>query len=128
MRLQCLNLPIVAPGLTTQSIAPIVPITAKNGAPSSIMTAPEVNRSLHEWKPETEDDHAVLAIRNLVCDLCMQNGGGHAGSALGMAAIGVALWKHTMRFNPSDTDWFDRDRFVLSNGECFCTEMGTRGY
>ena len=67
---------------------------------------------------DNNDDEyqAVLAIRCLVCDICMQNGGGHAGSALGMAAIGVALWKHTMRYNPCDPSWFDRDRFILSNG------------
>lgn len=63
-----------------------------------------------------EDEAAVLAVRNLVFDLCTQNGGGHGGSALGMAAIGVALWKYVMRYNPADPEWFDRDRFVLSNG------------
>ncbi|KAJ4243827.1 hypothetical protein NW762_014705 [Fusarium torreyae] len=68
-------------------------------------------------KPITTDDQAaVLAIRNLVLDICAQNGGGHGGSALGMAAIGVALWKYVMRYNPADPDWIDRDRFVLSNG------------
>ncbi|OJD29686.1 dihydroxyacetone synthase [Diplodia corticola] len=69
--------------------------------------------------PETfsgDNENAVLAIRNLVFDICTQNGGGHGGSALGMAAIGVALWKYVMRYNPADPEWFDRDRFVLSNG------------
>lgn len=64
----------------------------------------------------TDDEHAVLSLRNLLFDIIMQNGGGHGGSAIGMAAIGVALYKHIMRFNPSDPAWFDRDRFVLSNG------------
>lgn len=63
-----------------------------------------------------DNETAVLAVRNLVFDLCTQNGGGHGGSALGMAAIGVALWKYVMRYNPADPEWFDRDRFVLSNG------------
>ncbi|KAF4954263.1 hypothetical protein FSARC_12173 [Fusarium sarcochroum] len=72
-----------------------------NGAPKASMT---------------DDQAAVLAIRNLVLDICAQNGGGHGGSALGMAAIGVALWKYVMRYNPADPDWIDRDRFVLSNG------------
>lgn len=67
-------------------------------------------------KGSREDEVAVLAVRNLVFDLCTQNGGGHGGSALGMAAIGVALWKYVMRYNPADPEWFDRDRFVLSNG------------
>ena len=37
----------------------------------------------------TDDDHAVLVLRNLLFDICNQNGGGHGGSAVGMAAIGV---------------------------------------
>ena len=64
-----------------------------------------------------EDALAVLSLRNLLFDICAQNGGGHGGSAIGMAAIGVALFKYTLRFNPSNPNWFDRDRFVLSNGE-----------
>jgi dihydroxyacetone synthase len=33
-----------------------------------------------------------------------------------MAAIGVALWKYVMKYSPSNPDFFNRDRFVLSNG------------
>lgn len=35
---------------------------------------------------------------------------------MGMAAIGVALWKYVMKYSPSNPDYFNRDRFVLSNG------------
>lgn len=73
--------------------------------------------------PSSDDDYAILAIRNLVFDMCMQNGGGHGGSALGMAAIGVALWKYVLRYNPANANWFDRDRFVLSNGMFYVTEI-----
>lgn len=38
-------------------------------------------------------------------------------SAMGMAAIGVALWKYVMRYSPENPTWFNRDRFVLSNGK-----------
>ncbi|KAK7178626.1 dihydroxyacetone synthase [Paraphaeosphaeria sporulosa] len=62
------------------------------------------------------DDQAVREIRKVVIDICRQNGGGHGGSAIGMAPLAVALWKHTMRYNPHNSEWFDRDRFVLSNG------------
>lgn len=69
------------------------------------------------WRDNLDDDdRAVLSLRNFIFDICNQNGGGHGGSAIGMAAIGVALYKYTMRYNPSNPDWFDRDRFVLSNG------------
>lgn len=33
-----------------------------------------------------------------------------------MAAIATVLWRHVLRFDPSQPDWFDRDRFVFSNG------------
>ena len=36
--------------------------------------------------------------------------------AIGMAAIGVALWKYVMRYAPHTPTFFNRDRFVLSNG------------
>lgn len=36
---------------------------------------------------------------------------------MGMAAIGVALWKYVMRYSPENPNFFNRDRFVLSNGE-----------
>ncbi|RMZ11829.1 hypothetical protein D0862_02827 [Hortaea werneckii] len=67
-------------------------------------------------KSLSEDEFAVLSLRNLLFDICNQYGGGHGGSAIGMAAIGVALFKYIMRYNPSNPSWFDRDRFVLSNG------------
>lgn len=41
---------------------------------------------------------------------------GHDSGAIGMAAIGVALWKYVMRYAPHSPDFFNRDRFVLSNG------------
>ncbi|KAI4851032.1 hypothetical protein E4T44_02389 [Aureobasidium sp. EXF-8845] len=63
-----------------------------------------------------QDDQAVREVRKLVIDICRQNGGGHGGSAIGMAPMAVALWKYAMRYNPSNPEWFDRDRFVLSNG------------
>ncbi|KAL1296808.1 hypothetical protein AAFC00_004434 [Neodothiora populina] len=65
---------------------------------------------------EKEDNQAVKELRKFVIDICRQNGGGHGGSAIGMAPMAVALWKYAMRYNPSDPEWFDRDRFVLSNG------------
>lgn len=75
------------------------------------------NGQIKGWRDHLDDDdRAVLALRNFIFDICNQNGGGHGGSAIGMAAIGVALYKYVMRYNPSNPEWFDRDRFVLSNG------------
>jgi transketolase len=37
-----------------------------------------------------------------------------------MAAIGVSLWKYVMRYAPHTPTYFNRDRFVLSNGKIIC--------
>lgn len=41
---------------------------------------------------------------------------GHPGAALGGADMGTALYTTALKHNPDDPEWFDRDRFVLSNG------------
>ena len=41
---------------------------------------------------------------------------GHPGMPMGMADIAQVLWKNHLKYNPNNPDWFDRDRFVLSNG------------
>ncbi|KAF2717055.1 hypothetical protein K431DRAFT_233940 [Polychaeton citri CBS 116435] len=68
---------------------------------------------------QTSKDDVQLVLRSfrlLVADLCEQFNMGHPGSAIGMAAIGVALFKYAMRYAPNQVDWFNRDRFLLSNG------------
>jgi len=41
---------------------------------------------------------------------------GHPGAPMGLADIAEILWREVLRHNPADPDWFNRDRFVLSNG------------
>lgn len=40
---------------------------------------------------------------------------------MGMAAIGIALYKYVMKYSPKNCNYFNRDRFVLSNGRNCCT-------
>ena len=56
------------------------------------------------------------AIRFLSMDAIERAGDGHPGAPLGCAEISTALFTRHLRFNPADPHWFDRDRFVLSNG------------
>nr|WP_314898612.1 transketolase [uncultured Deefgea sp.] len=56
------------------------------------------------------------AIRALAMDAVQKANSGHPGAPMGMAEIGLALWGGKMRFNPQNTAWANRDRFVLSNG------------
>ena len=56
------------------------------------------------------------AIRFLSIDAVQQANSGHPGMPMGMADIAVSLWKNHLRHNPKNPYWFNRDRFVLSNG------------
>ena len=56
------------------------------------------------------------AIRALSMDAVQAANSGHPGAPMGMAEIAVALWGRHLKHNPTDPPWFDRDRFVLSNG------------
>src|ERR1700741_2863069 len=56
------------------------------------------------------------AIRALAMDAVQAANSGHPGAPMGMADIAVALWKRHLRHNPTNPQWADRDRFVLSNG------------
>jgi transketolase len=63
----------------------------------------------------TESDLAN-AIRALAMDAVEAAKSGHPGMPMGMAEIALALWKRHLRHNPANPAWFNRDRFVLSNG------------
>jgi len=56
------------------------------------------------------------AIRALAMDAVQQANSGHPGAPMGMADMAVALWSRHLRHHPAQPNWFDRDRFVLSNG------------
>ena len=56
------------------------------------------------------------AIRALSMDAVQAANSGHPGAPMGMADIAEVLWRDFMKHNPSDPTWWDRDRFVLSNG------------
>jgi transketolase len=56
------------------------------------------------------------AIRVLSMDAVQKANSGHPGAPMGMADIAEVLWRDFLDHNPSDPDWVNRDRFVLSNG------------
>jgi transketolase len=56
------------------------------------------------------------ALRALAMDAVQQANSGHPGAPMGMAEMAVALWHRHLRHNPTNPQWPDRDRFVLSNG------------
>ena len=56
------------------------------------------------------------AIRALSMDAVQKAKSGHPGAPMGMADIAEVLWNDFLKHNPTNPLWFDRDRFVLSNG------------
>jgi len=56
------------------------------------------------------------AIRALSMDAVQKAKSGHPGAPMGMADIAQVLWCDFLTHNPGDPNWFNRDRFVLSNG------------
>ena len=62
-----------------------------------------------------QSDH-INVLRFLSADAVQKANSGHPGMPMGMAEIATALWSKHFRHNPKNPTWFNRDRFVLSNG------------
>lgn len=62
------------------------------------------------------DELCINTIRTLSIDMVHRANSGHPGAPLGCAAFTYALWTRSLKHNPADPHWPDRDRFVLSAG------------
>ncbi len=49
---------------------------------------------------------------------------GHSGTAMALAPLGVMLWGRVMRHDPTDPNWSDRDRFIMSCGHACILQYG----
>ncbi|WP_312210085.1 transketolase [Acinetobacter variabilis] len=56
------------------------------------------------------------AIRVLAMDAVQKANSGHPGAPMGMADIADVVWREFLNHNPTNPNWANRDRFVLSNG------------
>ncbi len=59
---------------------------------------------------------SIDTIRTLSMDAVQQANAGHPGTAMALAPLAYLLYTKVMRHSPSNPDWPDRDRFVLSAG------------
>ena len=68
--------------------------------------------------PTTSPSRRTLAnaIRALSMDAVQAANSGHPGAPMGMADIAEVLWHDVLKHNPGNPNWWNRDRFVLSNG------------
>ncbi len=55
-------------------------------------------------------------VRILSADMIEKAKSGHPGMPLGMADIATVLWTRFLKVDPANPQWFNRDRFILSNG------------
>lgn len=62
------------------------------------------------------DELCVNTIRMLSIDAVQKANSGHPGLPLDAAPMAYVLWTHFLKHNPSNPEWYDRDRFVLSAG------------
>jgi len=74
----------------------------------------QTSRSPQAGQPARRD--LANAIRALSMDAVQAANSGHPGMPMGMADIAEVLWNDYLRHNPGNPQWWDRDRFVLSNG------------
>jgi transketolase len=62
------------------------------------------------------DTLCINTIRTLAIDAVQQANSGHPGAPMGLAPVAYCLWQEFLNYDPADPTWFNRDRFVLSNG------------
>jgi hypothetical protein len=84
---------------------------AAPGAESSAAeaSAAEASADALAWR-------SINAIRALAMDAVEAAQSGHPGTPMALAPAAYLLWHRFLRYNPTNPDWPDRDRFVLSCG------------
>jgi transketolase len=66
--------------------------------------------------PISDLARAANEARGLAMDAIHKCSSGHLGLPLGCAELGAVLYGHAMNFNPDESTWINRDRFILSAG------------
>jgi transketolase len=62
------------------------------------------------------DELCINTLRFLAVDMVQKANSGHPGLPMGSAAMAYTLWDRSLKYNPRDPHWPDRDRFILSAG------------
>ncbi|TBU32237.1 transketolase [Dichomitus squalens] len=71
---------------------------------------------MSQFAPESSDAIAIGTIRALAADIVGKANSGHPGAPMGLAPAAHVLFTRFFTANPKNSKWFNRDRFVLSNG------------
>ncbi|KAF9228017.1 transketolase [Gyrodon lividus] len=71
---------------------------------------------MSSFTPQPADANCIATIRTLAADVVGKANSGHPGAPMGMAPVAHILFTRFFNANPKNSKWFNRDRFVLSNG------------
>ena len=69
-----------------------------------------------EWTNEEQNQFALSVTKGLIIDMVRKANSGHSGGPMSSADFSQILFTEYLNFDPSDSEWFNRDRFVLSAG------------
>ena len=75
--------------------------------------------NLPTW--QVADDQAVAISRALAMDAVQKVGNGHPGTAMSLAPVAYTLFQRILKHDPSNPNWINRDRFILSCGHSSLT-------
>ncbi len=70
------------------------------------------------------EGRAIREIMALAMDAPAKAKSGHTGTAMALSPLGVTLFSRLMRHDPTDAQWLDRDRFILSCGHASILQYG----
>src|SRR4029077_20368612 len=99
----------IQPGRTTSAPA------GQGGVPGT-STRRAMTGKVRAMSDQTLDQLSINTIRTLSIDAVQQANSGHPGTPMALAPLVYTIWNRTMRLDPEDPIWPNRDRFVLSNG------------
>ena len=71
------------------------------------------------------EQRSIDTIRTLAMDAVQQANAGHPGTAMALAPLAYLLYTEVMDHNPANTQWADRDRFILSAGHACILQYAT---
>ena len=87
-----------------------------DAAADATATSPSPSSSSPSYAGPALELKCVNTIRALGADMPQAANSGHPGAPMGCAPMAHLLWAEVMNYSPSDARWYNRDRFVLSNG------------
>ena len=69
-----------------------------------------------EWTAEEQNQFGLAVTKGLIMDMVRKANSGHSGGPMSSADYTQILFTEYLNFDPNDSEWFNRDRFVLSAG------------